>query len=181
LIDSGASLERVRNEHTALSWAATLGELAVGRVLVESGAELDLFAASGLGDLEQVRHFFDSDVLTLKSSTGSTRFDNDRAPLPKPPVSSRDQISDALYLAARNGHSEVVVYLLRKGGDPNFRAARGGTAVYWAVQGGHTDIIDALLKAGGDPTIPDRYGRNALQLATRSEHSDIKKLLGIKE
>lgn len=120
LIHLGASLERVRNGHTALSWAATLGHLTVGRVLVESGAGVDLFTASGLGDLEHVRDLFDGDVLTLKSSTGSTRFDNDRARLPKPPVSSRDQISDALYVAARNGHANVVLYLLNKGGDANF-------------------------------------------------------------
>jgi ankyrin repeat protein len=181
LIHSGASLERVRNGHTALSWAATRGELSVGRLLVDSGAVVDLFTAAGLGDLGYVRDLFDGDVPALESSTGSTRFDNDRTPLPKPPVSSQDQISDALYVAARNGHANVVVYLLNKGGDPNFRAARGGTAVYWAVHSADIRTIEVLVKAGGDPSIPDRYGRNALQVAARSGYSEVKKLLGIKE
>jgi ankyrin repeat protein len=180
LIEKGASVIKTRNGHTALSWAVTVGAGPVGKEIVKGGAELDSFTAAGLGDLLKVQSYFDGDSLRKGVSlTGSKRFDKDRNELSKPPTLAADQVSDALYIAARNGHLAVVRFLLAKSGDPNFRAARGGTPLYWAVNEGHVVIVQALLEAGGDAGVPDRYGRNATRIASRSENQELKRMLGI--
>lgn len=57
-----------------------------------------------------------------------------------------------LMAAARNGHTEVVRWLLARGADPN-AVNYGGVDVYWqATEGGHRDVQELLLAAGADST-----------------------------
>jgi ankyrin repeat protein len=143
--------------HTPVSWAVTCHALEFARALVKLGAGPDLFTTSGYGDLEQVKSSFGPDGLLIEgaSRTGSTRYGPDGARLPCPPSSSIEQVSDALYIACRNGQAEVVEYLLTKSPDLGFRAYMGATALHWAYFGGSRGVIDALLAAGADPTARD--------------------------
>jgi len=76
LIQAGADIGRIRGEHSALSWAATIGAGEAANELVAAGAEYDLFAAAGLGDLGRVTSFFVAGGLVDKASvSGSTRTD----------------------------------------------------------------------------------------------------------
>ena len=68
--------------------------------------------------------------------TGSSRFAPDRSRLPCPPPTAREQVSDALYIACRNGQTEVVRFLLGKHPDLSFRAYLGATPLHWAYFGG---------------------------------------------
>src|SRR5438445_701509 len=83
------------------------------RALVRVSVKTDLFAAAGIGDLDAVESFFDESG-TLQSNasrTGSSRCAADSSRLPCPPPSKAEQISDALYIACRNGHEAVVRFL----------------------------------------------------------------------
>ncbi len=60
-------------------------------------------------------------------------------------------MSDALYIACRNGHVEVARFLLDHGGDPNFKAYMRGTPLHWAAYSGVRELIDLLLERGADP------------------------------
>ena len=75
--------------------------------------------------------------------------------LPSPPPSAREVVSDALYIACRNGKEEAVRVLLRHGPDLSFRAFAGGTPLHWACFSGSRAVIEALLQAGADPTLRD--------------------------
>lgn len=159
LFASGADIEMTFGDsgHTALSWAITCNSLDFARAITALGARADLFCAAGMGDVDGIRAAFD-DRGQLKpgaSRTGSSRYSDDGLRLPCPPTSARDQISDALYAASRNGRADAVRELLTHDPDLGFRAYSGGTSLHWAHFSGARDVIDMLIAAGADTTRHD--------------------------
>ena len=143
--------------HTPLSWAVTSEHFEVAEALRRGGVAPDLYCAAGLGDAKAVEAFFDAEGRLQEgaSSTGSSRYGPDGMRLPCPPPSAREVVSDALYIACRNGKEEAVRVLLRHGPDLSFRAFAGGTPLHWAYFSGSRAVIEALLQAGADPTLRD--------------------------
>jgi ankyrin repeat protein len=139
--------------HTALSWAVTCHAMEFATAMMRLGAKPDLFCAAGMGALDAVRAWFDdAGALTPGASqTGSSRFGADGIRLPCPPSTAREQISDALYIAARNAHVGVVRFLLDKSPDVSFKAYLGATPLHWAYFGGSSEVADLLVHAGADP------------------------------
>jgi hypothetical protein len=163
LLEHGADAEQVyaHSAHTPLSWALTTGALTAARALVRAGVEPDLFCAAGLGDVPAVRSFFDADgrLEAGASRTGSSRYAPDGVRLPCPPSSDREVVSDALYIACRNGQADTAAVLLGHGPDLAFRAYMGGTALHWAYFAGSRAVVTLLLDAGPDPTLRDDVHR----------------------
>ena len=58
-----------------------------------------------------------------------------------------------LQIAAKHGHREVVVHLLKAGANANAVNNRGGTPLHAAVCAGHLRLVQLLLDAGTDPNI----------------------------
>jgi ankyrin repeat protein len=127
LLDQGASVDAVTTwGMTPLAWAANMGSRAVGDVLLAHGAQLDFWSAAGLGMLEQVKTLF-----------------------------AADQVSDAFYIAARNGHIAVAEFLLARGARVDQRGFFNGTGLHWAANNGHAEMVDWLLRHGADPSLTD--------------------------
>ncbi len=143
--------------HTPLSWGVTCRSLDFANALVRLGVEPDLFCAAGMGALDRVESWFeDSGALRADASTtGSSRLAPDGTRLPCPPPTAIEQISDALYIACRNGHAPVVRLLLTKNPDLSFKAYAGGTPLHWAHFSGSTEVIELLMNAGADDTLRD--------------------------
>jgi len=143
--------------HTPLSWAVTSEHFEVAEALRRGGVAPDLYCAAGLGHAKAVEAFFDAEGRLQDGafSTGSSRYGPDGTRLPCPPPSAREVVSDALYIACRNGKEEAVRVLLRHGPDLSFRAFAGGTPLHWAYFSGSHAVIEALLQAGADPTLRD--------------------------
>ncbi len=144
--------------HTALSWAVTCSAFAFAETLVKLGTKPDLFCAAGIGAVDHVREFFDeAGVLRpCASRSGSSRLSPDGSRLPCPPTTPGEQVSDALYIACRNAHVDVVRFLLTKQPDLSFRAFMGATPLHWAWFGGSRTVVDLLLEAGADSTVRDQ-------------------------
>ena len=161
LLARGADPQRpyAHSAHTPLSWALTTGAFDAARALVRGGVEPDLFCAAALGEVTRVRAFFDAEgrLRPGASRTGSSRYAADGARLPCPPSTDREVISDAVYIASRNGQDEVVAHLLTRSPDLGFRAFLGGTALHWAYWSGSRAAVDLLLRAGADPTLRDSF------------------------
>jgi ankyrin repeat protein len=142
--------------HSPLSWAMTCNALECARELVRFGARPDLFCAAGIGMLEHVQTFFDGTgaLIPGASRTGSSRC-ADGLRLPCPPPTAREQVSDALYAAARNGQADVVRFLLSKQPDLTFRAYLGATALHWAHFSGSGAVVELLEQSGADAAARD--------------------------
>lgn len=91
------------------------------------------------------------------------------------------QLWTPLWLAARNGHSEIVKILLNHGAAETIAAVsnEGKTALWIASRYGHTDIVQELLSRGAEETIAIKSvdGDTALWMASHHGHTDIVKLL----
>jgi ankyrin repeat protein len=78
----------------------------------------------------------------------------------------------ALHLAARNGHEDIVGFMLSKGkSDINAQNNNGWSALIWAAMGGHTQVVDVLCKASVNYNLADADGRTALMWAARHGHT----------
>jgi ankyrin repeat protein len=56
----------------------------------------------------------------------------------------------ALWIAAWQGHTEVVKFLLGKNVDVNTKATDGTTALWMASEHGHVEVVKLLLEKGAD-------------------------------
>jgi ankyrin repeat protein len=85
----------------------------------------------------------------------------------------------ALFIAARDGHSEIVRYLLAAGADPDVPCTEGGTALSIAAsRQRRADIVRVLLEAGADPMGPRPKGRTALAWAAlQGDYESVRLLL----
>ena len=181
LLDAGAELEPETGwGMTPLQWAANMGSSEVGQLLLSRGAQLNLWAAAGLGLLVRVRAFWDGDG-RLEPGAAQTRYeeqDDGRWARVPPPDDELAAISDAFYVAARNGHTEVARFLLDRGADIDFRGFFGAPGLHWAAINGHADTVRFLLDQGADPALrDDEFDADALGWAREGEHEDVVRVL----
>jgi ankyrin repeat protein len=167
---------------TPLQWAANMGNNDVAEVLLAHGArpQLNMWCAAGLGMLDVVQSFWDSPN-TLKPGAGQTRSRDlgdgkwGKAP---PPESYKEQVSEALYIAGRNGHVEVARFLLEKGADINCRGFFGASGLHWAAINGHKPMVEFLIAHGADLQLRDtQFNSTPLGWALEGKQAEIAELL----
>lgn len=183
LVTAGADINaEVSWGMTPLQWAANMGSRDVAEILLAHGAapQLNMWCAAGLGMLDVVQSFWDSPN-TLKPGAGQTRSrdlgDSKWGKAP-PPESYAELVSEALYIAARNGHVEVAKFLLEKGADINSRGFFGAPGLHWAAIHGDKAMVEFLIGHGADLTLRDRqFNSTALGWALEGKHLEIADLL----
>ncbi len=156
VLDAGGDLDaRAPWGQTAMEWAANMGCSAAAEVFVARGCRLDLWTAAALGKLEVVRTFF---------ANGSLVDGAGRTPAPgadlsgwpdDTPYRRGDAVSDAFYIACRNGALAVARELLERGADVDATGYFGATALHWAAFLGREAVVDWLVEAGADVGRPD--------------------------
>lgn len=125
---------------TALMWAAAEGHAAAVDALIAGGANPNEFSAE----------IIVPEVNPDRRAGGFV--------YPKIPKGRMT----ALHFAARNGHVNAAVALVKGKADLNAVDADGTNALILATLNGHPDVAYALLEAGADPKIADKYGRTVL-------------------
>eukprot|EP00397_Hematodinium_sp_SG-2012_P021724 GEMP01022463.1.p1 GENE.GEMP01022463.1~~GEMP01022463.1.p1 ORF type:complete len:434 (+),score=104.15 GEMP01022463.1:125-1426(+) len=84
----------------------------------------------------------------------------------------------ALWWAAKQGHADVVEYLLEVGGAGVDRPAfRGTTPLSIATRFRHVQIVEALLAFGANVNHANESGQSALMMFSSAAHAPITKLL----
>uniref|UniRef100_A0A665X314 CASK interacting protein 2 n=1 Tax=Echeneis naucrates TaxID=173247 RepID=A0A665X314_ECHNA len=85
-----------------------------------------------------------------------------------------------LHLAARNGHKDIIMLLLKAGIDIN-RTTKAGTSLHEAALYGKTEVVRLLLDAGINVNMRNTYNQTALdivnQFTTSTASREIKQLL----
>ncbi|MGE3954250.1 MAG: ankyrin repeat domain-containing protein [Parachlamydiales bacterium] len=83
----------------------------------------------------------------------------------------------ALHLAAHQGHTEVLGYLLDKGADVKQKTEAGCSALHFAAGNGREEIVSTLLSKGAEVDSPDSEGITPLMYAAvRGHDSTMSKL-----
>jgi ankyrin repeat protein len=167
---------------TPLQWAANMGNREVAEILLRHGAaaQLNMWAAAGLGMLEVVQSFWESPT-RLKAGAGQTRTrhmpEGGWGKMP-PPEDYASLVSEAFYIAARNGHVKVAEFLLEKGADLNARGFFGAPGLHWAALHGHKKMVEFLIANGAQLGLRDEEHRaTALDWAIEGDQTEIADLL----
>jgi len=183
LVNARANLDaEVTWGMTPLQWAANMGSRDVAEVLLAHGArpQLNMWCAAGLGMLDVVQSFWNSPN-TLKPGAGQTRsrdLGNGKWGKAPPPESYKELVSEAFYIASRNGHVDVARFLLEKGADINCRGFFGAPGLHWAAINGHKPMVEFLIAQGADLTLRDtQFNSTPLGWALEGTQEEIAELL----
>lgn len=180
LLDSGADIEALTSwGATPLEWAANMGSTKVGDLLLARGATgFTLIIAAGLGKLEQVKAIVASgEDLSTHKRRGAPDSPDDHWPAESAHILG-DVLSDAMHSAARNGHTEVVEYLLDQGAQIDAKGVFGATGLHWAAINGHRKMVDVLIARGASLTIRDaRFNGTPQDWANEGGHTDLAEVL----
>jgi hypothetical protein len=164
---------------TAFEWAANLGSASVAALLRRWGPTREsLWTAAALGEVEEVRA-----ALGRSDPGRPVRADADLSGWPEQTAFRRgDALSDACYIASRNGHPAVVELLLERGADPNVRGYFGAPALHWAAMGGHARVVELLLSSGAERSVRDpRFDSDAAGWAREGGHRELAERLAADE
>ncbi len=161
LVESDPSLLKATAKSGATGILSALygGHQDVAKFLAAKKGSLDIYEASSLGDLEQVKQLVKRDPEKVKSYSAEG--------------------FPALGLAAFLGQGNVVKYLLDNGADVNAVAKNptGYTALTGAVSTGRKEIAELLLKKGANVNHQYEEGFTALMEASASGNVEMTKLL----
>lgn len=78
-----------------------------------------------------------------------------------------------LSIAANNGHTDIVLALLKVGADVNTLNDDRSTPLMLAAFKGHIQIVSVLIQAGADVNAVNKSGRNVLIQAVGRGHKDV--------
>lgn len=78
-----------------------------------------------------------------------------------------------LHAAAAARRTDICMFLLSQGADPDSRQKGGYTALHSAAQHGDEVLVQALLDAGASPRVADDNGKDAAQYAEENGHPDL--------
>jgi ankyrin repeat protein len=167
---------------TPLQWAANMGNREVAEILLRHGAtpQLNMWAAAGLGMLDVVQSFWESPT-RLEAGAGQTL--TRQKPeggwgKAAPPEDYASLVSEAFYIAARNGHLSVAEFLLGKGADINARGFFGAPGLHWAAINGHKKMVEFLIANGAQLGLRDQeHHATALSWALEGDQTEIADLL----
>ena len=183
LLGAGADIHaEVTWGMTPLQWGANMGSRDVASVLLAHGAreQLNMWCAAGLGMLDVVQSFWDSPN-SLKPGAGQVRsrdLGNGKWGKAPPPESYAELVSEAFYIAARNGHVEVAKFLLGKGADINCRGFFGAPGLHWAAINGHKPMVEFLIANGADLHLRDQqFSSTPLGWAIEGKQQEIAQIL----
>lgn len=116
------------------------GDNAATRLLLDFGADFDLWVAAAMGDLSRAREILSQDPSQVAVDFKPYSHHSDGMPL---------------VAAAERGHTDMVRLLLENGADvdgklPGREFGDLGLGLIHALEGGHLDVVDLLLDHGAD-------------------------------
>ena len=194
LLDGSPALANAADESgtRAFVFAKYNRQNAIAQLLLDRGAELDVFAAAMSGDAARVSSLLGQDpslAVTL-SHDGWTalhlaaffgHLDCARALLDGGANvlkrSTNAMQNTPLHAAAAGRHVEIVHRLIERGADVNARQHGGWTALHAAAQSGNADLARVLIGAGADTNLRADNGQCAMDLALTQGHQQVVEVL----
>jgi ankyrin repeat protein len=147
---------------TLLTTAAVCGHVALVRLLLDRGAEINQANEYGATALNAAVRRDHEELVSILLTSGAD------------PSRKSHRGQTALMHASSCGQMAVAQLLLRCLGGVGLdeRTENGRTALWYACFYGHADVVRALLLAGADHTIADNDDTTPLQTAEQGEHNE---------
>ncbi|XP_077075767.1 ankyrin repeat domain-containing protein 6b [Siphateles boraxobius] len=167
LINKGAKVAITKNGRTPLHLAAYKGHIAVVRILLAAGCDLDIQDDGDQTAVHRAAVVGNTDVISalLQEGCALDRQDKDG--------------NTALHEAAWHGFSQSVKLLVKAGANVHAKNKAGNTALHLACQNGHAQSSKVLLLGGSRPDSKNSVGDTCLHVSARYNHvSVIRALLG---
>jgi ankyrin repeat protein len=137
LLEYGAHLDM--NADDALDGSLANHAPAAAEKLIALGAQVDIFAAAGLGRMDWLLGFFDGEGRLQKRPRRGGR-----------EMSVRDAIGLALLYAYVRDQPEAVDFLIETDGNWNMVGVNNGTALHRAAWAGDLKMVQRLVAKGAD-------------------------------
>ena len=176
-----------------LMFAVYNRHMAIADLLIERGADVDLFAASALGRLDVVTEELKKNPLDLQaySSDGWTPLHlasffgaKDCAEYlielgASPKVRSANTMCNTpLHAAAAGRFFDIVALLLSNGAEVDAKQHGGYTAMHSAAANGDIEVVRLLLAHQAQSGVRAENGKSPLDMAKDKEHTAVIELLG---
>lgn len=159
------AVDTLHREKTALSLAAWHGHVAIVRLLLEKGADIEAKWRGGRTPIFLATEEGHEEVIQLLLSKGAeTEVKDDLGLTP-------------LYHAIESKNEAVVRILVEGGANAETRGNMGQVPLLLAAEKGHVGIMQLLVEKGADLGVRDHMGMTPLSLATANGHQDMIHLL----
>jgi ankyrin repeat protein len=183
---------KARNGVSVILLALYHGHQDIAQAIAARKHELDIFEASVLGKLEQVKNLVeqDSSLVNSYSPDGFT-------PIALVAYLGQKEIVEyfilkgadvnamaknatgftALTGAVANNHVEISKILVKRGADVNHRYEGGVSPLMEACLNGNIELVNFLLANGADPSAKTKDGKSPLTFAKDKNHVEVVEIL----
>ena len=177
LVDTGAELDVVDRDHNATPLQYLIGDEQIARLLIDSGASVDVFAAARLGDAQLANKCLRADSLAAEARIGRAPFcapgmhiygwtlGFDLTPADVARKFGHPEVAELL-TAAWWYRPESVRLMLEVGFDPHVTGAHLSTPLDRASFHGYADIVKTLLELDPNPPLTQKSEFGAIPLRT---------------
>ena len=132
--------------YTPLNWAATRAQWEIFRLLIDSGAKVNVVGADGGTTMHRACHYDRADMVALLIDKGCD-------------IALQNQWGRApLHVTARRGCLDVAHLLIARGADLNAVTNEGWTPLHVAYKSGQPGMVELLIAAGADTDALDKEG-----------------------
>jgi len=184
----GLAKSKAKSGVSALLLALYYGRQDIALAIAAKKPVLDIFEASVLGDLEQLRNLIDRDALLVNSYSpdGFTSValaaylgqkDVTEYLLGKGAnvnaIAKNATGFTPLTGAIANNHTEISKLLVKKGADVNHRYEGGVSPLMEASQNGNLELVRFLLENGADPNAKTGDGKTSMSFAKEKNHVEV--------
>lgn len=190
LLSEDPSLANLRTDAgvSAVLMAVYYQEPDIARDLVGAGADIGVFEAAALGNLERTRELIgrEPNLVNAYAADGFqplglacffghpdvADFLLDSGADPNSPSRNSQRVAP-LHSAVASRNLQITQALLERGADVNAKQEAGYTPLHEAAHNGDLPVLDLLLHYGADPLARNDAGQTPLDIARDKGHHEI--------
>lgn len=156
LLDLGVHIDSVGGEleTTPLNWSARSGHVQMCILLMQHGANPNLYDVEGFSTIHVATMFGHSNVVAYLLVKG---IDTD--------FPDKNQVTPLMFAAQRIHSRDPAQLLITFNANLNAQDSKGNTPLHYCVAFNNATVMDVLLKKGASLNIPNKKGQTPIDLA----------------